>query len=82
MNSFKEEVLKNIRELERKLIENISIKQAELNDNYERNNEKISRVLNSSKEIIEKVVIEKINHEKLNALENFKNKADSMLITH
>jgi hypothetical protein len=82
INKFKEELLQVVNQLERKIIEDVNYKKAQLNANYEKNNEKINQIILSNREIIESVVAEKINCEKIQSLENFKNKADGIIITH
>ena len=82
INAFKEELLQMVNQLERKITEDINSKKAQLNFNYEKNNEKINQIISHNREIIESVVAEKINCEKIQSLENFKNKADGILITH
>ena len=82
INKFKEELLQVVNQLERKILEDINNKKAQLNANYEKNNEKINQIISHNREIIESVVAEKINCEKIQILENFKNKADGILITH
>ena len=82
INAFKEELLQMVSQLERKITEDINTKKAQLNSNYEKNNEKINQIISHNREIIESVVAEKINCEKIQSLEKFKNKADGILITH
>ena len=82
INKFKEELLKVVNQLERKIIEDINNKKAQLNANYEKNNEKINQIISHNREIIESIVAEKVNCEKIQTLEKFKNKADGILITH
>ena len=82
INKFKEELLQMVNQLERKITEDINSKKAQLNYNYEKNEEKINQIISHNREIIESVVAEKINCEKIQSLEKFKNKADQILITH
>ena len=82
INNFKEELLQMVNQLERKILEDVNNKKAQLNENYEKNNEKINQIISHNREIIESIVAEKINCEKIQSLEKFKNKADGMLITH
>ena len=82
INKFKEELLQVVYQLEKKIIEDVNYKKAQLNANYEKNNEKINQIISHNREIIESVVSEKINCEKIQNLEKFKNKADGILITH
>ena len=82
INKFKEELLQMVNQLERKIIEDVNYKKAQLNANYEKNNEKINQIISHNREIIESIVAEKVNCEKIQTLEKFKNKADGILITH
>ena len=82
INAFKEELLQMINHLERRITEDINTKKAQLNSNYEKNNEKINQIISHNREIIESVVAEKINYEKIQSLEQFRNKADGILIAH
>ena len=82
VNLIKEEIYKKIREFESKINKELNGQKAEMNSTYNKFNERISSILNNNREIIESAVSEKINIEKLRALENFKNKADGMLISH
>ena len=82
INKFKEELLQVVNQLERKIIEDFNNKKAQLNANYEKNNEKINQIISHNREIIESIVAEKVNCEKIQTLEKFKNKADGILITH
>ena len=82
LNLVKDEIYQKMREFENKINDGLNFQKNELNTKYEKFNEKIAYILNNNREIVESVVSEKINYEKLQALENFKNKADGMLISH
>ena len=82
LNSLKEEIFLSIRQLEQKFFESLTVKTAQLSDDYEKYNEKLDFIIANNRNMIESVVSEKINIEKLNSLEAFKNKADGMLISH
>ena len=82
MNMFKEEVLKKIKELETKLMSEIKNKELALNTDYQTFTSKINLLMNNNKEMISTMVSQKLKLEKLTELESFKNKTDSMLITH
>ena len=82
LNSLKEEIFLSIRQLEKKFFESLTVKTAQLSDDYEKYNEKLDFIIANNRNMIETVVSEKINMEKLNSLEAFKNKADGMLISH
>ena len=82
LNSLKEEIFLSIRQLEKKFFESLTVKTAQLSDEYEKYNEKLDFIIANNRNMIETVVSEKINMEKLNSLEAFKNKVDGMLISH
>ena len=82
INSLKEEIYLTIRQLEQKIFDAINIKTAQISDDYEKYNEKLDFIISNNRNMIESVVSEKINVEKLNALESFRNKADGILISH
>ena len=82
MNVFKEEVLKKIKELETKLMSEITNKELALNTDYQAFTSKINLLMNNNKEMVSTMVSQKLKLEKLTELESFKNKTDSMLITH
>ena len=82
ITSLKEEIFLTIRKLEQKFFETLTVKTAQLSDEYEKYNEKLDYILSNNRKMIESIVSEKINIEKLNALESFKNKADGILISH
>ena len=82
INSLKEEIYSSLKQLEQKVFDTINVKTAQLTDNYNNYNEKLDSILTHNKELIESIVSEKINVEKINTLESFKNKADGMLISH
>ena len=74
LNSLKEEIFLSIRQLEKKFFESLTVKTAQLSDEYEKYNEKLDFIIANNRNMIETVVSEKINMEKLNSLEAFKNK--------
>lgn len=82
INSLKEEIYSSLKQLEQKVFDTINVKTAQLTDNFNNYNEKLDSILTHNKELIESIVSEKINVEKINTLESFKNKADGMLISH
>ena len=82
IKSFKEEIYSSNKQFEQKVLDTINIKIAQLTDNYDMFNEKLESIILNNRNVIESIVSEKINVEKLNALESFKNKADGMLIAH
>ncbi len=82
MNQFKEEILKSMREFENKLTSKIEDKESALNNDYQKFIQKINELMNNNKEMISTLISQKLKLEKIGELENFKNKVDSMLITH
>ena len=82
MNQFKEEILKSMREFETKLTSKIEDKESALNNDYQSFIQKINGLMNNNKEMISTIISQKLKLEKIGELENFKNKVDSMLITH
>ena len=82
IKSFKEEIYSSNKQFEQKVLDTINIKIAQLTDNYDMFNEKLESIILNNRNVIESIVSEKINVEKLSALESFKNKADGMLIAH
>ena len=82
LSHFKEEILKLVRESENKLTAQIANKESALNTDYENFVSKINLLLNNNKEMISTMVSQKLKLEKISELESFKNKVDSMLITH
>ena len=79
---LKEELYSSMKQFEQKVFDSINIKSAQLTDNYDKFNEKLESILSNNRNIIESIVSEKLNVEKLGMLESFKNKADGMLIAH
>ena len=79
---LKDEMFKKMRDLEKKIDIESNGQKEELNSFYQKIDQKIEHLLTNNREIIESVVSEKINIEKIHALENFKNKADGILISH
>lgn len=69
---LKDEIFQKMRELEKKVNLETNAQKEELNLFYKKFEEKIENILTHNHEIIELVVSEKINIEKIHALENFK----------
>ena len=79
---FKEEILKNIRDFEENLIKKINTKIIELNSDYKKFQENLNNLSENNKQIINSLISKNVNLEKISSLEQFKNKVDSILITH
>ena len=79
---FKEEILKEIHDFEVKLMKNFD---ENLNDLRKKNDyfeENIKYILESNRKLLNTVTSSQSNNDKIKDLETFKNKVDSMLITH
>ena len=79
---FKEEVLKNIKQFEDNLIKKINQKMIDLNTDYKRFHNELKNISDHNQKLIDSLINKNINIEKLSVLEQFKNKVDSILITH
>ena len=79
---FKEEILKNIRNFEDNLIRKINTKIIELNSDYKKFHENLNNLSENNKQIINSLISKNVNLEKISSLEQFRNKVDSIIITH
>ena len=79
---FKEEVLKTVHEFKETLMKNMDSKLSKLTLKNEQLKKVIDHLTESNKKILENITSKQVSLEKINQLENFKNKVDSMLITH
>ena len=79
---FKEEVLKNVKDFEENLIKNINEKFTDLNNDYKKINEELNDISRQNKNFVDTIINQNVNLEKLATLEQFRNKVDSILITH
>ena len=82
LNNFKEELLKRIRELETKLTSQITLNELKLSTDFQSLSKKVGVLTNNNKDILSSITSHKLKVEKISELEVFKNKVDSMLITH
>ena len=82
IDQFKEDMLKNLRDLESRLTTQITNKESFLNKDYNELTAKINSLIENNKEIVSNLVTQKLKLEKISELESFKNKVDGMLITH
>ena len=82
LNLFKDEVLKKIRDLETKLTSKITSKELVLNSDYQSFTSKLNLLINNNKELSLTIAAQKVKLDKVSELEAFKNKVDSMLISH
>lgn len=82
LTDFKNEVFKTIRQIEQKIMTEISINNSDINSNYDKYNEKIDIIMENNKKMIDSVLSQKINFAKIVELEKFKYKVDGILTTH
>ena len=82
IDQFKEDMLKNLSDLESRLKTQITNKESFLNKDYNELTAKINSLIENNKEIASNLVSQKLKLEKISELESFKNKVDGMLITH
>jgi hypothetical protein len=79
---IKEELKESIKALEEKLVNLLNSKESKLNKEIKNINLIIKETLEKTNIIIEDYSSQKLDHQKIVELEIFKNKVDSMLITH
>jgi len=82
IDKFKEDVLKNLHNLETRLNSQIANKELSFKSNYDEFTSKMNTIIENNKEIVTNLVMQKLKLEKVSELESFKNKVDGMLITH
>ena len=82
IKQFKEDMLKNLHDLETRLASQISNKELSFKSNYDEFTSKMNSIMENNKEILTNLVMQKLKLEKISELESFKNKVDGMLITH
>ena len=79
---FKEEILKTVREFKETLTKNFESKISDLNLKNEKLEKILEHLTEDNKKLIGNITSKQFSLEKITQLENFKNKTDSMLITH
>ena len=79
---LKEEFLKEIRELESKLINMFFKKSLEIDEKNKLSLEKIDIMMNKNEQMFNSINKQQIKLEKIGELESFKNKTNDMIITH
>ena len=79
---FKDEILKKIREVEMKLLKQLSNKSLEINLNYENFCEKVNSILESNKLMIDSITNQKLHIEKINKLEKYSKEIFERLTTN
>lgn len=82
MNLFEEELLKKLRDLEKKLTSKITTKELVITNDLNALTSKLNLLTNNNKDITSKFAAQNVRLEKVSELEIFKNKADNMLISH
>lgn len=82
MNIFKNEVLKEMREIETKILQKLSKKHLENNINYQNFSEKVNSILESNSLMIDSISNQKIHFEKINKLEIKTKEIDEKLTTN
>ena len=82
LNSFKNEILKIIRNMESKLMEQISIRAIELSTKISGFDDKILHFQEDFTNIKNTLADYKLKNEKINDYEKFQKKTDSILLTH
>ena len=79
---FKEEILKNVRDFEEDLLKKINTKMSELNSDYKKFHQNLKNLSENNKKLIDSLTSKNLDFEKIASLEQFRNKVDSILITH
>ena len=82
VNLFKDELLGNIHDLEKKLNERINNIETKLITDLDNFSNNMNSFLEKNKDMVLSVVSQKLKLEKITELETFKKKVDDMLITH
>ena len=82
IDQFKEDMLKNLSDLESRLTTKITNRESFLNKDYDELTAKINSLIENNKEMISNLATQKLKLEKISELDSFKNKVDGMLITH
>ena len=79
---FKEEILKNIREIEKKLTVQINIKNSKITSDYEEISHKLESMLESNSAMIEAFTKQKLQNQKVEELSTLLKSIDERLITN
>ena len=82
LNNFKDELLGNIHDLEKKLNERINNIENKLINDLDKFSDNMNSFLEKNKDMVLSVVSQKLKLDKITELEAFKKKVDDMLITH
>ena len=79
---FKDDILKSVRDTQENIMKNIDLKLVEIIKKNKKLEDSLKYITESNKKLIENVTNKDVSLEKIKELEKFKNKVDSMLITH
>ena len=79
---FKDEIFKKVRLLENRLTTEVNTKYSEMNNNYEKLDNRINFISENNDSLLEIVTAQKMNLDKITELESFKNKAEQNMIMH
>ena len=79
---FKEEILKTVRSYKESLIKEMVLKLSHLNEKNEKLEKDLNNLKENNKQLIDNLTIKIVDLDKLKQLDMFKNKVDSMLLTH
>ena len=79
---FQEEILKTTRDIKTSLMKNLDEKLNEIKSKYDYFEEYLKHITESNKSLANTVTSFRLDFDRLKEIENFKNKVDSMLITH
>ena len=79
---FKNEILKKVRLLENKLLDEFNTKYIQINTDYKKIDNRLNYINENNENLLELVTNQKLNLEKINELENFKNKTEGNITIH
>ena len=79
---FKDDILKSVRDTQENIMKNIDLKLVEIIKKNKKLEDSLKYITENNKKLIENVTNKDVSLEKIKELEKFKNKVDSMLITH
>jgi len=80
--NFKDQVLKDIRQFEERVSKTVDSKLRDLNLNFKRSQEQLNNLTEKNGKIFNSIINTNMQIDKISMLEQFKNKVDSILITH
>ena len=80
--NFKDQILKDIRQFEENITKTIDSKIKDLNLNFKRSQEQLNNLTEKNGKILNSIINTNMQIDKISMLEQFKNKVDSILITH